>query len=702
MCAILLRFCVKKFNLLLLAIIMITDLFGQAWQNIGSPSGVGYSNPTAVVTQLDSNNTPYIFYSRTNTLFGGNNAKSSYVIKYNGLDWDTLGNVRIADTSIQRLDLAISKQNTPYILYQDDKNNYATTVKKFDGINWQTVGTAGFTPSDYSYGNIIMHSDTPYVAFVDVLSSKTNVMKFNGTNWVYVGNSDFSTGQAKEIKILVNHKNIPYVAFLDENQLSPLNQPKVTCMKLNGSSWVNVGSAGFTPGASSLSLAIDPNDTVYVAFRDRDMSGKASAMKFDGTNWVQVGSRGFSPGTAEDIKLAIDNNSNVYVGFIDYSISGGDATVMKYEGGGWLILGSQGFSTPSVFFTNLNINSNNAPVFTCSSQNYIKVYEYCSNSTAPTNTSQSVNLSVCAGNKTLISAKAINGGSIKWYANSTGGNPLATGNTFTTPKLNTNTTFFAEEFTCSPSATRTPISISVNTSATVSASTLDSTICSGQSTTLVGNGPSSFNWKPGNLTGFLVNVSPTSTTTYTLIGNAGGCKDSTQITIYVNSPPSVNFTTLSPICQTALGTPLTGGNPTGGTYSGPTVNSGVFFPSLLSTGNYTLTYTYTDYNGCSNSDTSNISVINCFTGINNTANVIDNIKLSPNPANDYISISTERLNEIRVVSVYTVDGKLGMDPIIFEKNSVSGLINISSLENGIYFLKIQTLETIYYNQFIKQ
>ncbi|MGC8765523.1 MAG: hypothetical protein ACP5QT_06525 [Brevinematia bacterium] len=48
-----------------------------------------------------------------------------------------------------------------------------------------------------------------------------------------------------------------------------------------GKSWEIVGTAGFTPGeVQSLTLDIDSDGTLYVAFRDDANSGKATVMKF--------------------------------------------------------------------------------------------------------------------------------------------------------------------------------------------------------------------------------------------------------------------------------------------------------------------------------------------------------------------------------------------------------------------------------------
>ncbi|MEJ5245484.1 MAG: right-handed parallel beta-helix repeat-containing protein [Bacteroidota bacterium] len=89
-------------------------------------------------------------------------------------------------------------------------------------------------------------------------------------------------------------------------------------------------------------------------------------------------------------------------------------------------------------------------------------------------------------------------------------------------------------------------------------------------------------------------------------GNTGAA----YYAVLVNSLPIVTAPADFEIC--ALGTPqtLTGGLPVGGTYSGPGVSNGVFNPSVAGVGAHTITYTYTDANGCTNSAEFTITVIN--------------------------------------------------------------------------------------------
>ncbi|CAN0495486.1 unnamed protein product, partial [Discosporangium mesarthrocarpum] len=86
--------------------------------------------------------------------------------------------------------------------------------------------------------------------------------------------------------------------------------------------------------------------------------------------------------------------------------------------------------------------------------------------------------------------------------------------------------------------------------------------------------------------------------------DGNSCADSATQTITVNPLPTVSLSSLSPVCITATSFTLAGGTPTGGTYSGTGVSAGSFSPSTAGVGSHLITYTYTDANSCTSSDTS--------------------------------------------------------------------------------------------------
>ncbi len=86
------------------------------------------------------------------------------------------------------------------------------------------------------------------------------------------------------------------------------------------------------------------------------------------------------------------------------------------------------------------------------------------------------------------------------------------------------------------STTRQPVTVTVNTTPTVSAGSNVLT-CEGTAVNLIATGADTYTWQPGNLTGATINVMPGVTTTYTVTGelNNGGCTNTGNVTVTVTS-----------------------------------------------------------------------------------------------------------------------------------------------------------------------
>ena len=104
------------------------------------------------------------------------------------------------------------------------------------------------------------------------------------------------------------------------------------------------------------------------------------------------------------------------------------------------------------------------------------------------------------------------------------------------------------------------------------------------------------------------------TITYTLT-DANGCTNSASDMIEVFALPIVTFTAPADLCLNAgVQAGLGGGTPTGGVYSGMGVtddSNGMtysFDPAAAGVGTHTITYTFTDANGCTNSDDDDVEV----------------------------------------------------------------------------------------------
>ncbi len=153
------------------------------------------------------------------------------------------------------------------------------------------------------------------------------------------------------------------------------------------------------------------------------------------------------------------------------------------------------------------------------------------------------------------------------------------------------------------------VSIQMIPNPTVTPSATPAVICSGNSSTLSAVGGGSYTWTPGPLTGSSVVVSPTITTTYTVVGSNAQCISATQtIQLIVNPTPTMMLNTVgSPtICSGSTITIVAQNVSSATLIPGPIIGGVVFqvSPSV------TTIYTVTGSNGfgCTNTKTIQISV----------------------------------------------------------------------------------------------
>jgi len=191
--------------------------------------------------------------------------------------------------------------------------------------------------------------------------------------------------------------------------------------------------------------------------------------------------------------------------------------------------------------------------------------------------------------------------------------PGVSGSTFTPSSAGIGTFNITYTYTdgngCTNSATQ---SIVVNPVPTVSHQPLAPVCANSAPVPLTGGTPAGGTYSGPGVTANTFDPSVTGVgtfnITYTVTG-AGGCQNSTTVSIQVVPGPNVVFNGMFPVCVNAAPFTLIAGSPTGGTYSGPGVVGGTTFdPSIAGAGTHTLTYTYTDPNGCTSSATQSITV----------------------------------------------------------------------------------------------
>ncbi len=190
--------------------------------------------------------------------------------------------------------------------------------------------------------------------------------------------------------------------------------------------------------------------------------------------------------------------------------------------------------------------------------------------------------------------------------------PGISGNTFDPVSAGTGnhtiTYSYSDAFGCSNS---TSSNTTVSTSPVTSITGLDTDYCEDDPTVSLNVSPAGGTLSGPGITGTSFDPSVAGTGTHSIIYyymNAGGCDDSTIKTVSVHALPNVSISGLSSdYCADASAVTLSG-SPAGGTFSGPGISGDVFDPASVSAGTHTITYTYTDAFGCSNSTTTDVTV----------------------------------------------------------------------------------------------
>jgi YVTN family beta-propeller protein len=300
-------------------------------------------------------------------------------------------------------------------------------------------------------------------------------------------------------------------------------------------------------------------------------------------------------------------------------------------------------------------------------------------------------------------------------------------------------------------STRT-LNLTVNANPTAAITPTTASICNGASATLTASGGTSYAWSNSTTQQSII-VLPTINTTYNVtVTDAVGCSDTASVTVTVNQPSAFSFSNticsnssyvfnnqnlsvtgiyfdtltnalgcdsivtlnlnvndlpvvsvslnIETLCTNAGTLILSGGLPTGGNYSGSGVNNNVLDPSALLDGILEITYNYTDGNGCSNFAKDTIVVETCI-GINNKVSKNIDVNLFPNPASNYVIVSSELFTDPRTtIMVHDVAGK-AINLTINQTIATERIINTESITVGIYWVTVKNENYTTVKRFVK-
>jgi len=401
----------------------------------------------------------------------------------------------------------------------------------------------------------------------------------------WAGSADYPTTPGAYQTIKKGPDNNAFVSKLDNNLTTLLASTFIS------------GSNGDDPGEA---IAVDASGNVFITglgqsidfpvtpgayqtIQKSTLSGGGNAFVSEfNTTLTSLLASTFIGGHSTEVGKSIlaDNSGNIYVagftGSSDYPVSPGAYQPFQ-NGTGW-----------DMFVTKLN----NGCTLT-----------------------MSINSTICNGNEKTLS---VSGGNNYVWVPSASLNSSIGSIVIATPTITT--TYTVTETTCGISAT---VTIFVQTfplpTLTTSSNT---TICSGNTTTLSVSGAVSYSWTPAvafiTTEGGLVTTSPLTSTTYTIIGtDNNGCTNTGNISvnISVNPPPTLiaTPTTISICSGSSTMLSITGSTtapPITYTWQPNTGLSSNTTPTITATPPTTTTYsiTGTDANRCYNTITTKIIV----------------------------------------------------------------------------------------------
>ncbi|MCF8408170.1 MAG: T9SS type A sorting domain-containing protein [Crocinitomicaceae bacterium] len=155
--------------------------------------------------QLDfniaSNNTVYVIAQNSN---GG----VVSVYKSDGSVWSLVGpTANIANGIANFPKITIGPANIPYIFYGDNSVNVAATVRKWNGVDWELVGNQGFSVTSIGFSDLKIVNGIPTVIFQN---GSSQVMQFENGIWSTYGNI---LGLGNSHALAIRNDNTVFAAY---------------------------------------------------------------------------------------------------------------------------------------------------------------------------------------------------------------------------------------------------------------------------------------------------------------------------------------------------------------------------------------------------------------------------------------------------------------------------------------------------------
>lgn len=289
-------------------------------------------------TAVDAFGNPIVAFSE----FSGSGADILLVKRWNGSAWELLGGssgLNVKGSVQHAISLVIDHNANPVVAWAEwsSSANYVY-IKRWDGVTWNLLGggTVGQTGSSYAVSMGIDANNNPMVAFPN-FNQNIVVMRLNGSSWTQIG-QPLSLLPSYDLSLAVNTAGNPVVAWEQNNA----SAREIRVGRWNGTSWEPMGSAALNAGYSSLvdcpSLAIDKNNRTVVAWNE---GNSIYAKRWSGSAWNSIGdavtTESINGYTGSDY-VELDSAGNPVVVFITED-PGLSVYAKRWNGTAWVDMG---------------------------------------------------------------------------------------------------------------------------------------------------------------------------------------------------------------------------------------------------------------------------------------------------------------------------------------------------------------------------
>ncbi len=372
-------------------------------------------------------------------------------MKFDGADWKSVGTPGFTPGLAHHSSFALGKGDTVYFAYSDGTAMSTGAAMMYDGTQWQSIGTVLTNGACQNSSIVVNKVGKVFFSAVDMSTGQLVIKQYDGNNtWSNVGGGNaIVSGPAGYPFMDLDGNDVIHIAYTDRSAAPGMVRVK----KFDGTNWVNVGSPflsvtgnGAGP-AQDIGMAFGPNNEVYVAYSHTFQGPpKTSVQRFDGTNWIVVGTAQFggtsgAPGLFN--RIVVDKQGVPFVILQDYGI-GLKASVLKYNGTQWEYVGGQSISDGTSAHTSIALDGNGNPYALFFDEanglkNTVKRFTVCEAPGVPDVTASEAE--ICIGDSVHLSAAGPLNDATEWtwYEDACSGTPVGSGTTVTVSPRETKT-----------------------------------------------------------------------------------------------------------------------------------------------------------------------------------------------------------------------------------------------------------------------